>query len=168
MEVLADARMVNRLAAAAGPNDLNAIYRCGGTQAEMKRRRVLRQVRSLAADTLHVDDPTDENAHHRPDSLAIALPALETDLNPIASLGAIGPQQNERAAVAGNCQVDVAVIVEIGGGQSARVQQPVNVGRDARQNILVLRTVVVKQERLLRDQQLMVARVFQSVPIDDN
>jgi hypothetical protein len=41
MEVLADAGMVNRLAAAAGPNDLDAIHRCGRTQAEMKRRRVL-------------------------------------------------------------------------------------------------------------------------------
>lgn len=44
MEVLPDARVVNGLATTAGPNNFDAIDRCGGTQAEMKGRGVLGQV----------------------------------------------------------------------------------------------------------------------------
>ena len=55
MNVLADARVVNCLAAAARPDNLDAIHRYGGTQAEMEGRGVLRQKRSLATCGLHAD-----------------------------------------------------------------------------------------------------------------
>ena len=84
---------------------------------------MLGKVGALTAHRLQPGLSAGVDTHERPDPLPVAPRAFESHLDPVPVLGSVGPQQDQRPAVAGDRQVQVAIVVEIGNGNAAAIEE---------------------------------------------
>lgn len=145
-EMLTKTRMIGCLSSCTWPTHLDPISRRCATQAKMKRRGVRRKIGTLAAHRLQIAPAARPDTHESADSLPVAFLAFERNFDPVSSFRAVGTQQNQWPTVAGNGQIHVAVIIEVGRSQSACVERAVKVRCNTRQNVLVSRAIAMEQK----------------------
>ena len=97
-----------------GPDYLNGPDHRGCPQAEMQRRRRLRQIGGAEMDLLHLPARSRNHCDARSDRMRVRMPALEIDRQPaIAGLEHIAIDRR-RGIVVGDQDVDPAVAVIVG------------------------------------------------------
>ena len=89
-------------------------------EAERQREIARRAIRRSAVNDLRLRPDPD----HRADSVAIALRALQPELQPVIAIAAVVPVENRRAVIVRDQDVEIAVAIEIAIRRAARDERP--------------------------------------------